>query len=128
MPNELGGPPRKVHKGLGTFSKAMVRTFSPYSVGALLFQVLCEARLLKSQTPSRAVLRPRRRLNGRCAVDCASGGRGAIVTPVSLLLPPPGELASPCSNDLHATIRGVAKLRTGFYKMDQRLSSQTVFS
>jgi hypothetical protein len=89
VPNEVGGPPRKVHKGLGTFSKAVVRTFSPYSVGALLFQVLCEARLLKSQTPSRAVLRPRRRLNGWCAADCASGDVGAMVTPASLLLPPP---------------------------------------
>ncbi len=37
----------------------------------------------KKKKPSRAMLRPRRRLNVWCAVDCAGGGLWAIATPVS---------------------------------------------
>ena len=37
--------------------------------------------VLKIKTPSRTVLRPRRRLNVWCAVDCACGGPGAVFTP-----------------------------------------------
>ncbi len=36
----------------------------------------------KNKTPFRAVLRPRRRLNWWCAVDCACGGPGSVLTPV----------------------------------------------
>ena len=50
--------------------------------------------LLKSKSPPRGVLRPRRRLNAWCAVDCAAGGLRAIHTPLPLLTSP-GGLVSP---------------------------------
>ncbi len=40
----------------------------------------------KTKTPFQAVFRPRSRLNGCCAVDCARGGLGAMVTPVPSVL------------------------------------------
>ena len=49
----------------------------PYALSSLLKR--CE----KSKTPSRAVLRPGRRQNFKCTNDCARGGPGSIVTPVS---------------------------------------------
>jgi len=39
---------------------------------------------LKGITPSRVKLRPRRRLNVWCAVDCAGGELGAMPTPFSI--------------------------------------------
>ncbi len=47
-----------------------------YAVGSL--------RLLKIKKPPQAVLRLRGRLNVWCAVDCAEGGLGAMLTPVSI--------------------------------------------
>ncbi len=46
-----------------------------------------------------AVLRPRRRLNAWCAVDCAEGGPGALVTPVNNLLLPRGAYPVPPPRD-----------------------------
>ncbi len=42
---------------------------------------------LKTTTPSRAVLCPRRRRNRWCALDCAGSGLGSIPTPVPSVLP-----------------------------------------
>ena len=49
-----------------------------YAVGSL--------RLLKTKTPPRATLRPRRRLDVWCAIECAGGELGAMPTPVPCLV------------------------------------------
>ncbi len=40
--------------------------------------------LRKNETPSQALLRPRRRPNVCCAVDCARGGPGAMTSPAGI--------------------------------------------
>ncbi len=56
----------------------------------------------------RAMLRPRRRPNVCCAVDCACGGSGPMITPVNNLLLPRGVIRSPHPAITHATTRRVA--------------------
>ncbi len=63
---------------------------------------------MENKTPFRAVLRPRRRLNGWCAVDCARWwAGGAMVTPVSYFYYLQGALG-PLATIIHATTRKVA--------------------
>ena len=57
----------------------------------------------KSQTPSRAVLRPRRRLNGWCAVDCALRWDGDIRFPGFMLPLIEGKIHLYVTKTLHVT-------------------------
>ncbi len=50
---------------------------------------------LKIKRPPQAVLRPRRRLNVCCAVDCAAGGRGDCESYPGSIFPYLGEAPAP---------------------------------
>ena len=81
--NALSSSVGKMLNGVGTFRQRRTSGASPAE--ALFSLALRDSPFLQTKTPSRVVLRPRRRLGVWCAVDCAKGGPGAMTSPAGIL-------------------------------------------